>query len=275
MPPAKKIFISVFLLLLIITSGFIYLDTQYRVVENDSFGPGEKLTYRVHYSVFNAAEATMVIQDKVEMMNGRPCYKIDVFGRSKGVFEMVTKVRDNWGTYMDTAAVIPHKFYRYIEEGKYRKNEVVEFDHQRNLAITKIYGKHDKNLLKKELSHEVPVNVQDMVSGYYFLRTLDYSKYKNGDTITVKGFFDEEVFDFQLKILRRERLKTKLGKIPAIRMEPIMPDNDMFDGKNSVLFWLSDDENKIPLKIKAKMFIGAVEVDIKSQRGLKHPLVAD
>ena len=54
-----------------------------------------------------------------------------------------------------------------------------------------------------------------------------------------------------------------------------MPDNEMFDGKNSVLFWLSDDENKIPLKIRAKMFIGAVEIDIKSQKGLKHPLITD
>jgi len=52
------------------------------------------------------------------------------------------------------------------------------------------------------------------------------------------------------------------GHYDALVMSPVMPDNKMFDGENSIKVWLSDDQYKIPLKIKAKMFVGAVEVDI-------------
>lgn len=258
----------------ILLTGWTVNQMSYRKVENHSYGPGEKLRYRVHYGLLNAAEATMKISDEIHKVNDRPCYKIDIYGKSVGVFAMMMHVRDQWGTYMDTSAAIPHKFYRFLEEGKYRKNEVVEFDHSKKMAITRIYEKHDRNKLKKEIRHEIPDYIQDLVSGYYYLRTFDYSNLKYGDIITIQGFFDEEVFEMQLMFRGRERLKTKLGKIKAIRLQPLMPDNEMFDGKNSILIWLSDDENKIPLKIKAKMFIGSVEIDIKSQRGLRNPLVA-
>jgi len=270
-----KTSLGILFAILLVFSAFTIAGTSFRTINNNSFGTGENLVYRVHYGLLNAAEAKLIIRDDIYTLNGRPCYKIDVYGKSVGVFDMMMRVRDNWGTYMDTSAVVPHKFYRFIEEGKYRKNEIVEFDHYRNLAITKLYEKHDKNLLKKELSHEVPSNIQDLVSGYYFLRTIDYTNLKTGDIVSIHGFFDEEIFDLKLKIRGRERLKTKLGKIKALKLQPIMPDNKMFDGKNSILIWLSDDENKIPLKIRAKMFIGAVEIDIKSQKGLKNPLAID
>jgi len=65
-------------------------------------------------------------------------------------------------------------------------------------------------------------------------------------------------------LLRKEKLKTKLGLIDALVLEPVMPENKLFDGGEAIKVWLSDDKNRIPLKIKAEMFIGAVEVDIKS-----------
>jgi uncharacterized protein DUF3108 len=262
-----------FLFLLSLITAFSVKDTSYRVIKNYSFGAGEKLKYRVHYSLFNAAEATMVIGDEVHRISGRPCYKIDVIGKSTGMFDLIMHVRDVWGTYIDTAAVIPHRFYRYLEEGKYRKNEVVDFDYKQNLAITKIYEKHDRSKLKKKLEHKIPMNVQDMISGYYYMRTLDYSTMKRGDTTTITGFFDEEVFQLQIKFKGRQTLRTKLGKIRSIVIEPIMPENEFFDGKNAILIWLSDDKNKIPLKIKARMFIGAIEIDIKSHKGLRNPLM--
>ena len=49
-----------------------------------------------------------------------------------------------------------------------------------------------------------------------------------------------------------------------------MPENKLFNGQDAIKVWLSDDEDKIPLKVKAEMFIGAIEIDIKKyQRGRK------
>ena len=108
----------------------------------------------------------------------------------------------------------------------------------------------------------MPKNAQDLVSGYYYLRTLNFDKLKEGDILTIDAFFDDEIYDFQIRFLGRESVKTKLGQIKSIVLSPIMPENSLFDGENSVKVWISDDSNKVPLKIKAEMFVGAVEIDI-------------
>ncbi len=82
--------------------------------------------------------------------------------------------------------------------------------------------------------------------------------------IELDAFFEDEVYDFKIRIVGREEVKTKLGKIRSIVISPIMPENSLFDGENSIRVWISDDINKVPLKIKANMFVGAVEVDIES-----------
>jgi hypothetical protein len=228
-----------------------------------TFGPGEELRYKVHYGFVNAATARMVIADEVQFVNGKPCYKIDVFGESTGMFDVFLRIRDNWGTFMDTTSVMPQRAYRHIEEGKYRKHEIIDFDHRDQEAHVKVFS-NSKQKWKPVEKFSIPDRVQDLVSGYYYLRTIDFKSKKNGDIIKLNAFFDKEVYDFSIKIVGREEVKTKLGVIRAIVLSPIMPENSLFDGENSVRVWISDDINKVPLKIKANMFVGAVEVDIES-----------
>ena len=90
--------------------------------------------------------------------------------------------------------------------------------------------------------------------------------------ISLDAFYDKEVYDFKIKFLGREVVKTPLGKIRALVFTPIMAKNDLFeDGEEKIKIWLSDDANKIPLKISAKMWIGAVELDLTEAANLKKP----
>jgi hypothetical protein len=243
--------------------------TFYRKIDNNSFDLGEKLEYRVHYGMINAAEASMEISDQVVYRNNRPCYKVDVWGRSVGLFDLITRINDNWGTYIDTAAIVPHGFYRILEEGRYRKFEYVDFDHDSNEAITTILDKTTKEPRERTVT-SVPENVQDMVSGYYFIRTLDFSKMKEGEVISIHAFFDVEQYDFKVKYLGKETLRTKIGKFRTVVLQPLLPKNDLFTGEDAIRIWISDDSNKIPLKVKASMFVGAVEIDIKSITGARN-----
>lgn len=242
---------------------------DYRSVKNKSFLPGEVLTYKVHYGFITAATAEMTISDKLYNLNDRRCYKVEVKGRSIGMFDLFLRIRDTWGTYLDTAAIVTHKFYRKIEEGRYRKNEVVEFDHEKKIAYSKTFDNRKKKW-KPTKTFEVPNNVQDLVSTYYYMRTLDFKELNEGDIITVNTFFDEELYDFSVRFVGRDEVKTKLGKIRSLVLSPIMPENSLFDGENAIKVWISDDINKVPLKIKAEMFVGAVEIDIQSfKKGIK------
>lgn len=242
---------------------------EYRYVPNNSFSTSEVLTYRVHYGLINAAEAVMTVSDKYYSINNRACYKIDIYGKTTGLFDLMVRVRDQWGAYVDTASIIPHKAYRYIEEGKYRKNEVIQFDHHRDVATVLNMDRENKDLKNKTI-HKVPENILDLVGGYYFLRTLDYSQYKSGDIMSFPGFFDAKVYDLQIRFLGREEVKTKLGTFRSVVVAPMLPDNDFFAKGNPVRVWISDDQNKVPLKIKAELTIGALEIDIKEMENLRN-----
>ncbi len=244
---------------------------SYRRVDNRSFGEGERLEYKIHVGLLNAGRSTMHISDMIYQLNDRPCFKIDVTGKTVGMFDFFIRVRDQWGSYLDTTAILPHKFYRNIEEGRYRKYEVVDFDHDLDTAIVSKLDKHTRRL-KEQIGYKVPNNTQDLVSGYYYMRTIDYSQVEEGDTLTVPAFFDDENYDFKTRFIGRDVIKTKLGKVRALELSPVMPENSIFDGGDAIRIWLSDDQNKIPLKVKAKMFVGAVEIDITDSYNLKAPL---
>ncbi len=264
----KKFFFGAFLLLAI--SAFTQEEeSYYRYILNNSFTTGEVLTYRVHYGMVNAAEAVMEISDEIHNVNGRSCYKIDISGNTTGLFDLVFRIRDTWGAYLDTAAFVPHKSYRYIEEGRYRKYEIVNFNHSEDRASVINLDKNTKKP-KKKGEFPIPEDVLDIVGGYYFLRTLDFSNIKVGETIEMQGFFVDEVYKIEVKFLGREKLNTKVGEINTLVIAPILPDNKFFSGDDPVRAWISDDLNKVPLKIKANLSVGALEIDIKSMKNLRN-----
>ena len=236
---------------------------SYRYVKQDCLSEGELIEYRVHYGFINAGEATMKTDKAIHMINARPCYKIDVYGRTVGFFDMITQVRDNWGTYLDTSAIVSQTFYQSIQEGKYIKKEVIQFDQLARNAIVHRLHKHDSTLIRKDTISTLP-NMQDIVSGYYYMRTFNFEKMNPEEIFTVTGFFDDTTYNVQVKFIGREKLKTKIGEFDSFVVSPIMPKNSFFRGKNPIRAWISDDKKRIPLKVKAELIIGSLEIDIKS-----------
>jgi len=250
------------IIVLLIASGFM-LNDGIRQVEQDAISTGEVLRYKVHYGFINAAEAVIDVDPEIHRINNRPCYKANVYGKTLGSFDYFVRIRDTWRSYIDTAAILPQHFYRNIEEGKYRKKENVNFDHYRNVALVES---------KRTGTFKVPDNVQDIVSGVYYLRTLNLDRYKNNDQIHLKGFFDEEIFDFIVVFRGREVVETKAGKIRAFKLVPKMPDNKLFAGPNAISVYLSDDKNKIPVLIQAEMLVGSVKINLYKASGLRYNL---
>ncbi|HEX8427300.1 DUF3108 domain-containing protein [Hymenobacter sp.] len=241
-----------------------------RSIPNTSFTKGEVLQYKVHYGLINAAEATIEVDNGLHRINERACFRATVTGKTTGSFDVFLRIRDTWRSYIDTTSIVPQRFFRNIEENNYRRRETVDFDHFNDMAQMERHGK-DKNKIKRG-TYKVPDNVQDLVSGFYFLRTLNYDQRRIGEVIRVQGFFDEDVFSMDVVYKGRETVETKAGTIRAIRLVPKMPSNKLFKGENAISVYLSDDRNKIPVLIQAEMFMGAVKVDMYKYQGLKSRL---
>lgn len=131
-----------------------------------------------------------------------------------------------------------------------------------------LYDKDNKRLKEKK-EFDLPGQVQDLVSGFYFLRTQDLRHLKEGESITIKGFFDKEIYNIKLIFEGTEKIETKLGVKDTYIFSPRLPKNKLFRGEHPVKVWVTKDHNKIPVKIKANLFIGSLNLDIISAKGLK------
>jgi hypothetical protein len=260
----KRIFpvvIVLSLLPLILLLGFVPAEKPLRTLKNQSFKTGETLKYKIHYGFITAAEGIIDIDHNLHKVNNRPCYRVNALGKTVGSFDFFLRIRDNFRSYIDTTAIVPQRFQQSKEEGRYRKKETIDFDHNLNMAT-----------VNNNNSHKIPDNIQDIVSGMFYLRTLNLDSYRQGDLISLKGFFDGEVYDLTVIYMGKEIADTKVGKIRAHRLVPQLPNNKLFRGENAISLYLSDDKNKIPVLAKTELFVGSVQLDLYEYNGLRHKL---
>jgi hypothetical protein len=259
------------LLIVLVFSAFVSDEKDiYTPVNNSSFSRGEEIHFKMTYGIFNVGKGSAKIHPDYFKVNGRDCFKVEVTGKTVGMVDWVADVNDQWGAYIDTAALVPHQFFRKIREGRYKKDEWTDFDHQNKKIQVKSLDK--KGNMKAPKMYEAPPLVRDMISGFLYLRVMDFSKLKVNDTVLISGFFEDEFYKLKIVYRGKDKVRLKIGKVNALKFVPLMPDNKVFEGENSITAWFSDDKNRIPLKIDADMFIGSAGVELISYKNLRNPL---
>lgn len=229
--------------------------------ETPAFKEGEWLRFRISYSNFvGAGKATLEVK-KVRNKE-KPAYHVVGNGKTTGVISWFFKVRDTYQTYFEKHSMLPYHFIRKINEGGYKKNREILFDQNAQQALVKDYKR------KTEISYATEASVHDMLSVVYYLRSRDLTEIKDGDEIELDMFFDDENYKFKLRCLGREITRTRFGKVKTIKFRPIVQAGRVFKEQESVTVWISDDKNKIPLRIKASLAVGSLRADLDAYKGL-------
>lgn len=234
--------------------------TDYRTINHNAFKRGEELKYRLHYGAVNAGEAVVKIDDTKKLIYGRQTLHVLASGYSKGAFDWFFKVRDYFESYVDEEALVPWLFMRRCDEGGFKINQNQMFNH----------AKGQVNSSGKTLS--VPKNIQDMISAFYYARTFDFSKAKTGDIYSIPTFVDDEIWDLKIKFVGRETISTDLGKISCLKFVPVVQKGRIFKKEEDLHVWITDDTNKIPVRVQAEILVGSIKMDIISATGLITPL---
>ena len=53
--------------------------------------------------------------------------------------------------------------------------------------------------------------------------------------------------------------------------KPLVQTGRVFKEKESVTLWITDDDNKVPVRIKAELAVGSLKADLDEYKGLKNP----
>jgi len=221
--------------------------------------PGETINYTANWGILTIGSASVSVDSRIYKVGSTACYKIDVKGSTNGLAKLFY-VRDSWTSYVDTATIQTHKSSRSIREGSYQLDEQIDFDHSNNKATVKVYNKKSKSFEIKKV-YDTPENIRDVIAGFLVVRMIDLDKLKAGEVFTINGFYEDEGYKIDVVFRGLETIKVKNKTIKCYKINPIMPKNAVFDGKNAVDVWLSNDEKQNIVRIKARMFVGSVVIE--------------
>lgn len=257
--------VKIILFLAVLTSSH-YSQNNYRELPNEAWGFGERLSFDISYGFITAAEAFFTVSPSPVILNGRDTYEVNFETNSKPSFDVIYKVRDSYKSYIDTRGIFPWKFEQRIREQNFKKDFEAAFFPDSQKVITKTNNTEIRDF-------QAPAFVQDIISAFYYVRTLDLSKYKDGDIINVPTFNDDKHFLLAVKIVGRETVDVAAGEFKTIITQPMLTEG--FTNKTSDIFvYLSDDARKIPVKVKMKIVIGALIGELTEYSGLRGPLDA-
>lgn len=256
--------------LLLVFAGMIYArivvpepsGDDLRSQPNTAFTTGEKLTFDINYGFVTAGEAVMSVGG-YKYLNGRKTFEINTYATSTETFDKIFKVRDKYSTFLDVAGIFPHRFEQRVREGKFSKDYQASFDHEEKQAETSDGKKY-----------KIPQYVHDILSAFYYVRTIDLTKYRKGQKIQLQNFYNGKVHPLDVLVLGRQKIEVDAGTFDCIVLEPLVVEGGLFKNEGSIKVWLTNDANKMPVKMSTKVLVGNIDVALTKYEGVRNPLKA-
>ncbi len=230
----------------------------------DNIQSGEVLNYRIHYGILNAGTASLTTLKT--NYQGEPHFYVKGYGRTTGAVRAFFKVEDNYESFINYDTGLPSFYVRNVQEGSYTQHFQTVFNHDNQSLILTDKEKNTSKVIK------TVKGIQDMLSAFYYLRSLNDDELKIGSVKKLNVWIDDEMFPFQLKIVGTENVKTKFGTISCLKIIPQVMSGRVFKDKEGVTLWVSNDRNYIPVSIKAELAVGSLKADIDSFKNVKYPL---
>jgi LysM repeat protein len=220
---------------------------------NQAFKPGEHLMFAVQYFNIAAGFAALDVETGPKK-NGRATYHIVATARTHPAFEWIFKVRDRIESYVDAQGIFSWQYEKHLREGGYSNDSVI------------IYDQLNQKVIKDEGRTIIPAPpwVQDVLSEFYFFRTL---KFNLGDIVSVPVVADDgKSYELLVTIVKRERISVPAGSFDCIVVEPALKFEGLFQQRGRVAIWLTDDEHHVPVLIKSQIVIGTIDIVLREAR---------
>jgi hypothetical protein len=198
-----------------------------------------------------AGDASLTVESEA-MENGEVSYRFVSTAVSSRFFSTFFKVHDQVVSVWSPTERVPLRFERHISEGSYKKDEVVYFDHARNLAV-----------YEDGTEHEVPDGVQDVLSAFYAVRT---ERLQVGEVVHIANHASGKNYELDVRVLTRETVEVPAGTFDCFVVEPLLETAGLFKQEGRLTIWLTADARHMPVLMKSKVAVGSIVAELESFR---------
>lgn len=212
------------------------------------FQSGERLTYDISWLNISAGTAVM------EVLDGAPRGSLTLLATTRSN-PMVTKfypVDNRVESQIDGETLLPQRMSFRRREGKKKNDFEYTFRHKDGTVLAVKDGNAE--------TLAIPPDAQDAISCLYYVRRS--LALKPGSAMTLNVHHDKKTYTLDVRVEEIERIKGPWGVRDAARLLVVMPFQGIFLNQGNVRVWLSTDDRRIPLRMKAKVIIGSITADL-------------
>lgn len=225
---------------------------------NDPFAPGETLTYDVMWTVFRAGQVTSTVGNVDRA--GEPAYQFTTTARSEGFVSLLFAVDNVLRATANPQTLCSDKITKSISEGHRRRETQIVFDYARRMALLDEHDPSQPKIPPKHAEFDIPPCVEDVVTGFYYLRRQPLELGHNVELPVNDGSKTQQVV---VEVQAREKVQTPLGTFDTLRVEPKVF-NGLLKRKGSMFIWYSADQRHLPVRIKAVISVGTITGTLRS-----------
>jgi hypothetical protein len=262
------------LLVLIVSVGTVHGQAQC-TRENSVFGAGEHVSYNAFYNWgfiwLNAGEVTFSVESA--QWKDQPAYHLKSVGVTHKGYDKLFMVRDTFETYVDKESLRPFEFKRITNEGSYSSFHHYIFNNN-NRTIRSSISKEGGPVKHSVLPW--PDCTFDILTMIYQARNIEFSKYKKGDKIPIVMIVDGEIHHLHIRYLGKEVAQTRDGRqFRCLKFSPLLVKGTIFEAGEDMTVWVTDDQNRVPIVVEAKILIGSVKAVFVEAEGLLRPFTSE
>jgi hypothetical protein len=222
------------------------------------FTAGETLTYDLTWQIFPAGTVTATLTRSGQ--GPQNPYQVTAVAQSRGFVSLLYGVQDEFRSLFDPETGCSERISKKISEGRRRKETEIVFDSARKRAILDEHDLGKPGSPAKHSENEIPPCVEDVVAAFYYVRRQPF---RVGEQIRLPINDGSKTSDVRVEVQAREKVETPFGTRQAFRVEPTVF-GGLLKRKGRMLIWFSDDEKRLPLRIRAMISVGAITANLKS-----------
>ena len=244
-------------------------------ITNNAFQSGEELTYDVYfkYGLIHKKAGLATLKIKNDTYRSRDAYRMTMIANSTGLAKKIFTLSDTMFCYM-SKNIEPLSYTKYAHEGSDHTQEYITYDY--SSGKVKVHTKLTRN---DKLRHDTIISssecMYDMMTIIYYARTLDYRQMKKGDSQSSMLITDKTKVDMKIKYHGTEKVEANDGKKYDCIVLTLVINTSAFENqKEAMKIYITNDENRIPIRINSKLKVGSTYTLIKKINGNKPPLTS-
>ena len=218
-----------------------------------SFHVGEQLTYEISWLNITAGTAVMAVS-AAGTQGERPLAKLITTAQSRPIITKFFPVDNRVESIVDAATLVPEHLIFRRREGKKKEDFEYTF-HQKEGRVTVVKGGTTETL-------EMPTGTQDVISCLYYARST--LSFQPGSSLTMNVHHDKKNRKLDVLVEGIETVSGPWGDVETARVLVIMPFQGLFLNQGNIRVWFTNDDRRIPIRMKAKVIIGSIVADLVS-----------